>query len=79
MTASNGWSAILQPDGTYAASGEGDWKPNFGGSYGGRPFLLRIGIVADKLLMVMSVSRADGRISHIKAAFEKKEPAKEAI
>lgn len=81
VTANNGWSAVLRPspDGTVAALGEGSWKPNFGGVYGGRPFLLRVGIAEDKLLVIMSVSKADGRITHIKAAFEKKGADREAI
>ena len=81
VEANNGWSAVLRPspDRTVAAVGEGSWKPNFGGVYGGRPFILRVRFADDKLLVIMSVSKADGRIAHIKAAFEKRGAGGEAI
>lgn len=81
VTANNGWSAIVQPDpgGKAAALGKGNWKPSFGGAYGGRPFLLHLGIVNGKLLMIMTVPKPDSSVSHINAVFEKTAHAGDAV
>ena len=81
VTANNGWSAVVQPgsqDGTFVA-GKGSWKPGFGGAYGGKAFFLNLGIVDDRLLMLMTVPGPDGKLSNIKATFEKRSAAKDSI
>lgn len=73
VTANNGWSAVVRTslDEKKAALGHGSWKPDFGGPYGGMPFLLRLGVVDGRLLMVMTVTKANGSVTHIKAVFER--------
>ena len=81
VTASNGWSAVVRPQSgdVSLVLGKGHWQPDSGGTYGGRSFDLLLGLVDDKLVMIMSVRKPGGRISRIKAAFEKQGPAGEAI
>ena len=81
VTASNGWSAVVRPQSgdVSLVLGKGRWQPNSGGTYGGRSFDLLLGLVDDKLIMIMTVRKPGGRISRIKAAFEKQGPAGEAI
>ena len=81
VTASNGWSAVVRPHSgdVSLVLGQGRWQPNSGGTYGGRSFDLLLGVIDDKLIMIMTVRKPGGRISRIKAAFEKQEPAGEAI
>lgn len=80
VTSNNGWSAVArsQSDTMSAAVGEGRWKPNFGGSYGGRRFGLILGLADSKLFMIM-VPKPDGSVAEIRAAFQKWTPAAEAI
>ena len=76
MKASNGWSAIVRPSlhGKTFVAGKGSWKRTVGGAYGGRAFYLNLGLLDDKLLMLMTVPGPDGQLRNIKAVFEK-EPA----
>ena len=73
VKASNGWSAVVRSSfqGKPFAAGKGNWKPNFGGAYGGKAFYPNLGIVDDKLLMIMTVPGPDGKLRNIKATFEK--------
>ncbi len=74
VTANNGWSAILQMKsfkGVTSVAGEGRWKSGFGGSYGGKAFFLNLGMVDDRLLMLMTVPGSNGKLRNIKAIFEK--------
>ena len=81
VKASNGWSAVARPSfqGRPFVAGTGSWKPNFGGAYGGKAFYLNLGMVGDKLLMLMAVPGPDGRLRNIKATFEKEAPSGEAL
>lgn len=82
VTANNGWSAILQPtsfQGKTFVAGKGSWKPGFGGTYEGKPFFLNLGIVDDRLLIVMTVPSPDGKLRNIKATFEKGSVSKDSI
>ena len=81
VTASNGWSAVVRPQSgdVSLVLGKGHWQPDSGGTYGGRSFDLLLGLINDKLVMIMSVRKPGGHISRIKAAFEKQGPAGEAI
>ena len=81
VKASNGWSAVAHPSfqGKPFVAGKGSWKPNFGGAYGGKAFYLNLGMVGDKLLMLMTVPGPDGRLRNIKATFEKAAPSGEAL
>jgi hypothetical protein len=60
-------------------AGKGNWKPNFGGTYGGKAFYLNLGIVDDKLLMLMTVPGPNGTLRNIKATFEKEAASGEAL
>ena len=81
VTASNGWSAVVRPHSgdVSLVLGQGRWQPNSGGTYGGRSFDLLLGVIDDKLIMIMTVRKPGGRISQIRAAFKKQRPAGEAI
>jgi hypothetical protein len=81
VKANNGWSAIVRPSFQERAfaTGKGSWKSNFGGVYGGKAFYLNLGIVDDKLLMLMTVPGPNGRLRNIKATFEKRPASGEAI
>ncbi len=81
VKANNGWSAIVRPsfrEKAFAA-GKGSWEPNFGGVYGGKAFYLNLGIVDDKLLMVMTVPGPGSGLRNIEAVFEKRSASGEAI
>lgn len=73
VKASNGWTAIVRPSFQRRVSlaGKGSWESNFGGIYGGKPFYLNLGIVGDKLLMLMTVPAPNGGMRNIKATFDK--------
>jgi len=82
VTANNGWSAIVQPtslQGKIFVAGKGSWKPGFGGTYGGKAFFLNVGLVDDRLMMLMTVPYPDGKLNNIKATFEKVSIAKGSI
>lgn len=73
VKASNGWAAVVRPSfqGKPYAAGKGSWEPNSGGSYGGKEFYLNLGIVNNRLLMLMTVLGPDGKLSNINATFQK--------
>jgi hypothetical protein len=81
VTANNGWSAIVRPSfqGKAYAAGNGSWKPNIGGGYGGRVFHLNLGLLDDKLLMLMTVAGPNGRLRNIKAMFKKESASGETF
>ena len=76
VKANNGWSAVVRPSiyGKPFVAGKGSWDSNVRGVYGGKPFFLNLGMMDDKLLMLMTVPGRDGTLRNIKAVF-----AREAI
>lgn len=71
VKANNGWSAIVRPSfqGKPFVAGKGSWDSNVSGSYGGKGFFLNLGMIDDKLLMLMTVPGRDGKLRNIKAIF----------
>jgi hypothetical protein len=81
VKASNGWSAIVRPSlqGKVYAAGKGSWEPKVGGGYGGRAFHLNLGLLDDKLLMLMTVPGSNGKLRNIKAVFRKESASGETF
>jgi len=82
VRASNGWSAIVRPSffqGKTFIAGKGSWEPKVGGVYGGKAFSLNLGLLNDKLLMLMTVPGPHGQLYNVKAVFEKESASGETF
>ncbi len=74
VKANNGWSGDVAVDSQgriAAATGKGAWKEGAGGSYSGLAFSVEFQLVDDRLHMQMTVPRPGGRVSRIKAVYER--------